>query len=349
MVHEPWFPDWFGDVLAGLITELEAGVPSSDGLGSKRKAFRTQGQIPGEDWEGSMPERLLATEQAFDQMLRQRSELLVGVQLLRAGVLTGMPHETPDFECRLGDRVFGVEVTTRTRQEAATALHDVLERGMWNGPDVLVTLKRTGELLFSISPEKTAEAGGRVIAQINELVAAAKGEPVFGSVQVPELRLSAVVQSNPGFCGPMMRVNFEPLLGEDMWDHHWTYAAKQIKDPIMKKRDKVHSVPSIVVMDVSRLGEAGRMPVGARRLFDVTAGAQPAEPWTNEFQQVLDGLELGKLRGALLVRSDLRSREMEPLCWRNGTDSDDLMAMASAAVVFGDQFAQVSAAMSGTS
>jgi hypothetical protein len=81
----------------------------------------------------------------------------------------------------------------------------VQERDMWNGPDVHVTLKRTDKLLFSISPQKTAEAGSRLTTQINELVATAKGEPAFSRVPVPEL--TAVVQPNPGICGPMTGVN----------------------------------------------------------------------------------------------------------------------------------------------
>lgn len=46
-------------------------------------------------------------------------------------------------------------------------------------------------------------------------------------------------------------MTFESPQGADSWDHHWAIAATMIEDKIQKKRDKEHSVPSIVVMDDS--------------------------------------------------------------------------------------------------
>jgi hypothetical protein len=47
---------------------------------------------------------------------------------------------------------------------------------------------------------------------------------------------------------------------------------RQIKDPVENKGRKTYTLPSIVVLDVSRLGYAGQMPAG---------------PWTAKFQDVL--------------------------------------------------------------
>jgi hypothetical protein len=84
-------------------------------------------------------------------------------------------------------------------------------------------------------------------------------------------------------------------------DYHWSMAVLQIKDPVEKNGRKTYRLPSIVVLDVSRLGSAGQVPAGS---------------WTGKFQEVLDACELGNLGGALVVRSVLASGVLEPLCWR---------------------------------
>jgi hypothetical protein len=144
------------DGLAVLITELEAAGPA--GLGDRRTAFRQQGQIAN---PGALSP-LRRQELGMDQLLEQRAELLVGVKLLRAGVLERMGTGTPDFECRWQHTEFGVEVTTRARPEAAWAMEELLETGLQDGPDVGLTLMRTEVKLFSESPGKTAGIADQV-------------------------------------------------------------------------------------------------------------------------------------------------------------------------------------------
>jgi hypothetical protein len=91
---------------------------------------------------------------------------LVGVRLAHAGVLTRIGEETPDFECRWQATEFGVDVTTRAQAAAASAMHDLLEQGLSDGPAVGVTLIRSGKLLFSKDPVKTAEIATTVIAAV---------------------------------------------------------------------------------------------------------------------------------------------------------------------------------------
>jgi hypothetical protein len=50
---------------------------------------------------------------------------------------------------------------------------------------------------------------------------------------------------------------------------------------------------------------------------------------------VLDGCALGNLSGVLVVRSDLRSQVIEPLCWRG--DNSPAVSAAVAAVWLGDR------------
>jgi hypothetical protein len=314
LLQEPWVPSFFSDGLAALITELDAAAPP--GLANTRTAFKQQGQINKTGKLSSLQRQ----EVGMDQLLALRAELLVGVKLLRAGVLERISKETPDFECRWQQTEFGVEVTTRARPEAGSAMHDLLEKGLQEGPDVGVTLTRTGALLFSESPETTAGIADQVIASIKEFVATAAGGPVSGSIPIPDLGLTAMVHNGGPVSGPGMRVTYEPLLTDDLWDHHWKWAARQIKDRVEEKGRKTYALPSILVLDVSRLGYAGQM---------LTPAA------TAKFQEELDGCELGNLRGVLVVRSQLTAEILEALSWRG--DGSFPVSLAAGAVLLSTQ------------
>ncbi|HEX3957977.1 MAG TPA: hypothetical protein VHZ03_15270 [Trebonia sp.] len=184
LLHEPWIPPAIRDSIAVLITELEAAAPP--GLGDRRIAFRRQGQAVKTK---ALPQSQ-RQELAWEQLLEQRAELLVGVRLLRAGVLERMGKETPDFECRWGQTKFGVEVTTRARPEAALAMHNLLEKSLEDGPNVGVTLRRTSTLLFSEDPAKTAKIADQVVTSIKEMVTPAARQPLrriskLGAAQIP--------------------------------------------------------------------------------------------------------------------------------------------------------------------
>jgi hypothetical protein len=279
LLHDRQIPSWFRDGLAALIAELEAAAPP--GLADRRTAFRQQGQTA--KIKVLSPE--LRAETAMNQLLDLRLELLVAVKLIRAGALTKISKETPDFECSWQGKEFGIEVTTRARLEVGSAMHKLLERGLSSGPDIGVTLIRSGKLLFSEDPGRTAVIADRVVTAIKERAAAAAGRPVTGSIPIPELGLTAM----------------------------------QIKDPIENKGRKTYGLPSIVVLDVSRLGSARWEPAEAS--------------WTGKFQDVLDDCQLGNLGGALVVRSELGSEILEALCWRG----EQSLAQAAAAVLLGGQ------------
>lgn len=316
LLHEPWVPPAIRDGLAALISELEAARPP--GLGDRRTAFRRQGQVAGGTAKAKALSPAQRQETGMAQLLDQRAELLVGVRLVRAGVLVRIGRETPDFECEWRGTEFGVEVTTRARPETVAAMHDLLEKGLWSGPDVGVTLRRSGKLLFSESPAKTAAIADRVIASINEHVTAAAGQPVTGSIPIPELGLTAMLHPPLPLAGPGIRVTYEWLLTPEEWEHHWSMAALQIKDPIENKGRKTYKLPSIVVLDVSRLGYAGQMPAG---------------PWTGKFQDVLDACKMGNLGGALVVRSQLTTEHLEALSWQG----DASLSLAAGAVLLSGQ------------
>ena len=86
-------------------------------------------------------------------------------------------------------------------------MHDLLEKGLQDGPNVDVTLTRTDTLLFSEDPVKTASSiADQVSASIKELVAAEAGQSVSGSISIPELGLTAMVYDGGPVSGPDMRV-----------------------------------------------------------------------------------------------------------------------------------------------
>jgi hypothetical protein len=313
LLHERWIYPAVRDSLAALIAELEAAAPP--GLADRRTAFRRQGKAG----KINALSPALRQETAMSQLLDLRAELLVAVKLIRAGVLTKISKETPDFECSWQGNEFGIEVTTRARREVGSAMHDLLEEGLAGGPDVGVILIRSGKLLFAEDPAKTAAIASRVVTAIKERVAAGAGQPVTGSIPVPELGLTAMLHDGGPLCRPGMRVTYQLPLADDQQEHQWKMAALQIKDPVEKKGRKIYGLPSIVVLDVSRLGSAGQ---------------EPAEAWwTGKFQDVLDACELGNLGGVLVVRSELRSQVLQPLCWRG----EQPLAQATAAALLGGQ------------
>ena len=179
-----------------------------------------------------------------------------------------------------------------------------MEQGQWGDADVHVTLTRTGRLLFSEAPELISETSDRVIAQIIEAIAAAGNKTLgHGNVPIPEFGLNAAWTAGAGIGFPGARVAYQSALTftEEEWEHHWKMAAWQVKDTVEGKGKKKYESPSIAVVDISRLGKTSR-------LLDADGIAR--------YQQTLDDCNLGNLRGALLVRTTLTSRAIEPLCTR---------------------------------
>jgi hypothetical protein len=78
---------------------------------------------------------------------------------------------------------------------------------------------------------------------------------------IAEAGLNAVLTPGDGTM-PGMRVTFQLPETPEEWDRHWSMAALLVRDRIEAKGRKNYTLPSIVVVDVSRLGEAGRWPLG---------------------------------------------------------------------------------------
>jgi hypothetical protein len=175
-----------------------------------------------------------------------------------------------------------------------------MEWGLWDGPDVNVTLTKSGELLFSKSPEVIAGISDRVVANIKERIAHATEQPQSGSVPVPELGLTAMWRASMGISMPGMRVTYESPYSSPRRSGTTTGRWSRCRSRTRSRRrgaSKPYSLPSIAVL--------GRLP--ARR--DEPA-AQPGG--ISKYQDVIDNCDLGNLRGVLLVRTTLTSRVIEP-------------------------------------
>jgi hypothetical protein len=304
VLTEPWFRPEVRSVIAGLMADVEAAAPQ--GLESMRRRFRDIGRAADQ-------------ASAMSSALDARAELLVASRLARAGALKKIRMDTPDFDCELGGAEFGVEVTTRAREEAA-AMERELERQLWDDDDVHVMLSRTGKLLFSESPAITAAAGARVAGEIRAGIAVAPdGQYKHGNVPVPELGLAASWTTGIGMTFPGGRVAYQSVLtfSAEEWEHHWNMAALQVKDSVEGKGRKRYDSPSIAVVDVSRLGETSRL---------LTPEA------IAKYQEILDSCELGNLRGAMLIRTTLDSPLVQPIAHR----LDDSVRLGGAAVVLGE-------------
>jgi hypothetical protein len=69
--------------------------------------------------------------------------------------------------------------------------------GLWDGPDVSITLMRSGKLLFSEDPAVIAGIAGRVIAEVKGRGTCTSGRSLSGNVPVPELSPSPSSGSLP--------------------------------------------------------------------------------------------------------------------------------------------------------
>lgn len=311
-LQQPGVPADVRASFAELIDDLEGGKVA--GLGARRAEFREAGQL----LPGDSPQAVFGRVGAFHRILEMRFELLVAAQLQRAGVLVRMRTDTPDFDCRAGGLDFGVEVTTRARAEAASMLHAYLEAALAEGPNLHIMLQRTGERLFTKSPAEVREVASRLVETAKRMAPADR--PL--SIPIPELALTAFVVPRVGLNLPGMRVTYEsPPTWDDSWlQHHLKYASMQVRDTIVKKGARIYDEPSIVVIDVSRLGEVSRSDDGV---------------WNLALSAELESCDLGNACGVLIVRTVLNSRDIVELAWRGS----DALRPAVSAVLKGDQFA----------
>jgi hypothetical protein len=135
----------------------------------------------------------------------------------------------------------------------------------------------------------------------------------------PFPQAAMVAEVMPGM-GMGLEVSVPAEMPHD-WDAHWRAAARELTSTVHGKAGKAYAVDSVLAIDVSRLGWAGRWP------------ADPS--WTTIFAQVIDECDWGPLKGIILFRSPLWDHAdpavqvLEPLCVRG----DDMALLVTALLI----------------
>jgi hypothetical protein len=72
---------------------------------------------------------------------------------------------------------------------------------------------------------KTAAIADQVVTAIKERVTAAAGQPVTGSIPIPELGLTAMLHDAGPVSAPGLRVTYDPPQTDEQRKYHWKMAA----------------------------------------------------------------------------------------------------------------------------
>jgi len=203
------------------------------GLARKRKEFRAYGHQPGR-------------HHAYAQLLEARAELVVAAKLLGAGVELQIRKDTPGFDCQIHGKHFGVKVPTRARDDMDGVLRARLRDALPDAMSCVIYLRRLEPPVFKLPPAQL----DAIVQRITTAVATGQ----HTSITFPEAALVAEVMPGMGV-GPEVSVPAE--MPHD-WDAHWRAAARELTETIRGKAAKTYAVDSVLAIDVSRLGWAGR-------------------------------------------------------------------------------------------
>lgn len=229
--EHPFNPDriagWkgIGESLELILDDLERWAPK--GLDSRRSMFRSQ-------WKN------------FDALLNLRSELAIAASMARNHVNFEFMRDSPDFLCSTSDGLLGVEVTTRQRNDIVR-LHDALEARLIDSQGLHIVLHRIGnEFKFDQT-------------RLNEIVDGVALAAGTGENQTVPLLWAGITASiwQDTHSGTGAQVVWDG--GIDL-DKHWLGVAKELTSSVWEKGSKNYPVPTIAVIDITRLGETSHWP-----------------------------------------------------------------------------------------
>ena len=255
MFHPSRLANWngVGEALEIVLNDLECWAPR--GVDSRRSTFRNQRN----------------NERA---LLDLRSELVVAASLARNRVKFEFLRGSPDLVCETIDGRVGVEVTTRHRNDIRT-LHDALEARPINANGVQVQLRRIGtEYKFD----------QRRLSEIVEVVAQVAESGRSETVSFAWAGVAATVIQDEG-SGSGMQVMWDARTD---WNSHWLGIGWELVSSIKDKGTKNYSVPTIAVVDITRLGDSSHWP--------------PSEIPKNLTQRLTEDMA-GSLEGVVVVFS----------------------------------------------
>lgn len=134
--RQPWIPPEFVTNFGELTTRLDGHETGLVRLKSKRKDCRSYGSLASQD-------------EAEEQLLRLRAELIVADRLLDVGVGVEIRPDTPDLKCRFEGHDFGVEVATRQPKTIEQGLRARLAEIGGSGPGSEIHLRRAATITTS--------------------------------------------------------------------------------------------------------------------------------------------------------------------------------------------------------
>lgn len=275
LLTRPWIPPEFLINFEALTTRMDhraATTSALERLASKRRDCRAYGLLEDPD-------------EAFVQIWRLRSELVVADKLLDIGVDLTIGRDTPDLGCRFADRIFGVEVTTRQPTTIEHTLRTRLSEVGSSGPGCIVYLRRSHPPVFTMSSASMNDA----VDQIVETVVEGRENLVF----LPQVGLVAEIMPGVGIISEARVLSVDDMPGDS--PKYWRAAAMEIVSSVGDKARKPYTMDSVLALDVSRLGWCGRWPID--------------NVWTAAFDDVLDNhCTWGPLKGIVVFRSLLWDR-----------------------------------------
>lgn len=224
-LHPPGVPTWFRDALDEILQSLEDAQPLR--LSRKKETFRKARSVGA--------------------LLEQRAELQAASLLARAGICFEFAVDHPDLV--LEGAVAGIEVGTR-ELDSPRDLHDQLELRLADHGDLLVVLTFDGRPL---------KLGAERVARIVESIADVVSQEPSATLRFEDAALSVSISTGAGFESPQVVFNFGGAIGSELTEH-LAEVEREIDNKIVEKRHQAQEMPTVLLLDFSRVGAAWLRP-----------------------------------------------------------------------------------------
>lgn len=222
---DPAFVEPFRAALDRILTPIDVAEPLR--VARKRDAFR-----------------MLRSQ---SQLLEQRAELMVASMLARAGVSFEFAAHHPDLVLGAGD--CGIEVGTRAL-DSQRHLHDTLEGRLTPRPELHVTLA------FDRRPLKLPR--DRCAEVVDDIATGTYHAPT-NNVRFDDLGLTALVTVGTEWYGSQVVIQTGRQSGSSL-SEYMMEVERELDNKIAQKRRQGTKVPTLLLIDIGRVGEAWLRP-----------------------------------------------------------------------------------------
>jgi hypothetical protein len=222
---EPWMWPPFLDATDQITAILEQAQPLR--LSRKRDAFRAL--------------------RSFDALLQQRAELVAGALLARASIEFSFAADNPDLV--LGHGRYGIEVGTRAI-DSPWAIHDQLELRLAGRAGLHVALR------FDQQPLKIPEAE---VSRVVDAVADHEYARPTTTLRFDGAGLTVLVTKDVSENPSRVVVEFQSQSNYELRGH-MDEVEREIDNKMAEKRRQAQKMPTVLLIDVSRVGWAWLRP-----------------------------------------------------------------------------------------